>query len=102
MMRTANFIFMLGVLLVLLGMAGYSQAFDSLPTATPSPTVFNLTPLPPTISGDILTEKGPAANAIVQIQHTPNQTTTDANGRFALSGISGTMPFVLIAWAAGH
>ncbi|MGA9349422.1 MAG: carboxypeptidase regulatory-like domain-containing protein [Anaerolineae bacterium] len=71
-------------------------------TATIMPTPVNLTPLPPTISGVVIDAKGPLAGAIVQVQGTPNKTTTAENGVFTLSGIKGTTPIVLTAWSAGY
>jgi hypothetical protein len=61
-----------------------------------------LTPLPPTLSGIVVDAKGTLAGAIVQVQDTPNTTTTTKNGAFTLSGIHGTTPIVLTAWSAGY
>lgn len=57
--------------------------------------------LPPTISGMVANAQGPIPNALVQVQGSPNRTTTDANGTFTLNEISGTNPITVTAWAAG-
>lgn len=58
--------------------------------------------LPPTISGTVANAKGPIAGAIVQLQGSPNRTTTAANGTFTLNQIAGTNPITLTAWATGN
>ena len=58
--------------------------------------------LPPTISGIVTGAQGPVASALVQVQGTPNQTTTLQNGTFTLNGISGTSPITVTAWSAGN
>lgn len=58
--------------------------------------------LPSMISGTIVDASGPVANAIVQVQGTPNQTTTAANGAFTLNGISGTKAITITAWSVGN
>lgn len=58
-------------------------------------------PLPPQVSGTVINAKGPVADAIVQLQGSPNLTTTTANGAFTLNGIMGTSPITLTAWSAG-
>jgi hypothetical protein len=60
--------------------------------------------LPATISGVVITATGPAANAIVQIQGTPNQVRTDSVGRFTLhgQGLGGSRPVTITAWADEH
>lgn len=60
------------------------------------------TPLPSEVSGTVVDSKGPVANAIVQLQGTPNQTTSTENGAFRLNGIMGTNPITLTAWSAGN
>ncbi len=68
----------------------------------PTPIV-NTVPLPDTISGVVLgADDKPVADAIVQVQATQNKTTTGADGRFTLTGISGTTPIEVTAWATGH
>jgi hypothetical protein len=73
-------------------------------TAAPSltPTVVNSQPLPAAVSGIVQDAHGPVANAIVQLQRSPNQTTTDTNGAFQLKGLSGTNPVTLVAWSQGY
>jgi hypothetical protein len=91
--------------LLLLGLVAWiltSQPMSQTPTATIVPTLVNLTPLPPTISGVVMDAKGPLGGAIVQVQGTPNKTTTTENGTFVLGGIEGTTPIVLTAWSSGH
>ena len=60
------------------------------------------TPLPPTVSGVVMNADGLVAGAVVQLQGTPNRTQTDEDGAFTLTGITGTAPGVLTAWAEGH
>ncbi len=55
-----------------------------------------------TISGVVLTPAGPARDAIVQVQGTPNQAPASADGTFTLTGISSTGPFTVTAWAPRH
>jgi hypothetical protein len=56
----------------------------------------------PTVSGTVRDAQGPVANAIVQVQGMPNQTTTDANGTFLLNEITGLNPITITAWAPGN
>ena len=65
-------------------------------------TARRMVALPPTISGVVTNAAGPIAGAIVQVQGSPNQTTTAANGTFTLNGISATNPITLTAWSAGN
>jgi hypothetical protein len=60
--------------------------------------------LPSTITGVVRNDKGPVAGAIVQVQGTPNQTTTAADGTFTLhgQGLGGSKPATMTAWSAGH
>ncbi len=60
--------------------------------------------LPTTISGTVVNADGPIAGAIVQVQGTPNRTTTDARGAFTLHGQGLGVPHVVTvtAWAEGH
>ncbi|MBN1284619.1 MAG: carboxypeptidase regulatory-like domain-containing protein [Anaerolineae bacterium] len=79
-----------GVLLVLCGIgaaAGLTQS-DA--------------PLPPVISGVVVGTDGPLAGAIVQIQGAANQTQTAQDGAFTLTGVEGTPPLAVTAWAAGY
>jgi hypothetical protein len=72
----------------------------TVPSATP--TVVNLTPFPHTVSGVVKDEKGPVANAIVQLHGRPEQVRTDAKGAFQMNGLSGTTPITITAWADGY
>ena len=47
---------------------------------------------------------GPVAGAIVQVQGTPNQTTTAADGSYRLhgQGLGGTDAVTVTAWSGGH
>jgi len=81
---------------VLLGIA--SVLTYALASATARRTVA----LPPTISGVVTNAAGPIADAIVQVQGSPHQTTTAANGTFTVSGISATTPITLTAWSPGN
>lgn len=60
--------------------------------------------LPATISGVVNGAGGPAAGAIVQVQGTPNQVRTAADGTFTLhgQGLGGTAAVTITAWAEGH
>ncbi len=62
----------------------------------------NITPLPPAVSGIVLDTDGPVADAIVQVQGTPDQLRTAENGTFTLTGLGGTEPVVVTAWSEGH
>ncbi|HVO72039.1 MAG TPA: hypothetical protein VMT24_18445 [Aggregatilineaceae bacterium] len=104
-----------GALLVMSTLFSLALANDPTPRAltpvasmpavsapAPTPTTVNLTPLPPTVAGIVVGENGPVADAIVQIQATPEQVHTDSKGAFTLTGISGTTPIIITAWSAGH
>lgn len=60
--------------------------------------------LPATISGVVTNANGPVAGAIVQVQGTPNQTTTGADGAFRLhgEGLGGATVATVTAWVEGH
>jgi hypothetical protein len=70
-------------------------------TAVPAPV--NTIPLPPIVSGIVVNADDiPVEAAIVQIQTRPEQLETAADGAFSFSGIAGTTPIVITAWAEGH
>jgi hypothetical protein len=70
---------------------------------TDEPTPVNTIPLPPTVSGIVVNADDiPVEAAIVQIQTRPEQLETAADGAFSFSGIEGTTPIVITAWAEGH
>lgn len=77
-------------------------AASPTPAATAVPTKVNLTPLPPVVSGKVQDAGGPLGGVIVQIQGSPNKTTTARDGSFELRGITGTTPITLVAAAAGY
>jgi hypothetical protein len=60
--------------------------------------------LPTSLSGQVLNavEQKPLADALVQWQGTPNQTTTDENGQFTLNGIKGSQAITITAWVEGY
>ncbi|MBE0698300.1 MAG: hypothetical protein IH586_15385, partial [Anaerolineaceae bacterium] len=70
--------------------------------ATAVPTIVNLTPLPPVVSGIIQGAAGPIAGAIVQVQGAGKQVKSAADGSFQVSGLSGTTPAIITAWSEGH
>jgi hypothetical protein len=90
-MSTARLSAVAAVLLILSGLTAAIALMQDNPAG-----------LPASISGVVLTADGPAADAIVQVQGTPNTTTTADNGMFTLDGIGGTAPVVVTAWSAGH
>ncbi len=94
--RSAVVLFVIGILFVSSGFVALARASVGNRTARVS---FQATA---TISGKIMNEKGPVADAIVQIQATTNKTTTASDGTFTLSRIESTDPFVLTAWSTGH
>lgn len=55
-----------------------------------------------TVSGIVVDESGPVAGAIVRVRATDRCTTTDAEGRFTLTGLSQDEPVDLTAWAPGY
>jgi hypothetical protein len=123
-MKKALAVIFVGIVLVLVSLAGCSIANQSSlttpaiatlleikqtdtpapvpPTPAATPTRVNLTPLPPEVSGVVVGANGPLADAIVQIQGTNNKTLTTDTGAFTLSGISGKTPLVVTAWSEGH
>lgn len=54
-----------------------------------------------TISGFVRDRDGPVAGAIVRVQASGISATTDAQGRFALTGLPAGEPVTLSAWASG-
>src|SRR5215472_3522179 len=71
-------------------------------TASAVITPANTTPLPPTLSGIVTDANGPVAGAIVQIQGRSGKVQTATDGSFTFTGITGTTPLVLDAWATDH
>src|SRR5215469_3463524 len=71
-------------------------------TASAVITPANSTPLPPTLSGIVTDANGPVADATVQIQGRPGKIQTATDGSFTFSGITGTTPLLIDAWASGH
>ncbi len=61
-------------------------------------------PLPTTVTGQVVGEKGPIAGALVSVQGTLNRVTADANGIFTLhgEGLGGTLPVTITAWSDDH
>ena len=57
---------------------------------------------PGLVSGVVLDQNGPLAGATVRIQTTLNQTLTDEQGRFTLSGLRLNQPLTVSAWKAGY
>src|SRR5690348_16516326 len=76
------------------GSFGAAQA-TQLDHALATATARRMAALPPTISGVVANAQGPIAGAIVQVQGSPNRTTTADNGTFTLNGISATNPITL-------
>ncbi len=60
--------------------------------------------VPATVKGKVVGANGPISNAIVQVQGTPNQTTSAADGTFTLhgEGLGGTAAVTVTAWAEDH
>ncbi|MBI1279393.1 MAG: hypothetical protein GC179_14790 [Anaerolineaceae bacterium] len=54
------------------------------------------------VAGTIMTDDGPVAGAIVQVQATDNKTQTAEDGTFSLNGLKDLTSVVLTAWAPGH
>jgi len=54
------------------------------------------------VTGLVLDAEGPVAGATVRAKATANETTTESNGRFVLSGLEPNEPVVLTAWAKGY
>jgi hypothetical protein len=115
-MRKSSLIFLLGSVLILpvlvacfmIGQEAASPLANTptalSPTAAPTavPTIVNLTPLPPVVSGIIQNANGPVAGALVQIQGRDKKTTSAKDGTFTLSGFSGTTPVNITAWSDGY
>ncbi len=106
-----RFLFLLGSTLLMLGLL--AACLVPAPTAEPppagevrlyAPAVILTTgqAVSLTVSGVVLTPAGPAREAIVQVQGTPNQVNAAADGAFTLRGISSAGPFTVTAWAPGH
>lgn len=55
-----------------------------------------------TITGEVYGEGGPIVGAIVRVQTSDISATTDANGAFALTGLSSDQPVTITAWASGY
>src|SRR5262245_51223693 len=91
MLKLSKLLAIMGTLLVLCGLA---IAMASSQADLPS--------LPSSISGVVIGTDGPLADAIVQIQGTPNQTLTSDNCIFTLDGIDGTAPITITAWSEGY
>jgi hypothetical protein len=79
---------------------------DSLvPSHLPSSTLLlpTITPEGPLIRGVVLDAKGqPIPGATVRIQAITNQTLTDDEGRFTLTGLEDGIPVTVSAWADGY
>jgi hypothetical protein len=104
-----HFLILAGTVL-LLAVLLCACAPPSTPTAgstAPSPTASSLpaTVIPPsedTISGTVLDPEGaPLAQATVRIQATTNQTLSDDEGRYVLTGLEQGAPLTISAWKAG-
>lgn len=54
------------------------------------------------INGIVFDEAGPLSGATVRIQATQNSTLTDHEGRFTLSGLTGSVPVTVSAWKEGY
>jgi hypothetical protein len=57
---------------------------------------------PDTISGTVLDEHGPVANAVVRVQATENYTVANAEGKFTLSKLAPDEAVYVTAWASGY
>ncbi len=93
-----------GALLGLGLLATFAEA--SQPSFPPAhfyhPAQSGSTPLPPTIAGVVTNADGPVKGALVQIQGLPTQIHTDERGAYTFTGLTGTAPIAVTAWAAGH
>ena len=58
--------------------------------------------LPEPVVGQVVGVDGPVGNAQLQVQGTPKKTSTAADGTFTLSGLGGTVPVIITAWAEGY
>ncbi len=54
------------------------------------------------ITGVVRDADGPLAGAVVTVQATATSTTTDAKGRFELTGVAGLESAAITAWAPGY
>jgi len=54
------------------------------------------------VSGVVHDAEGPVAGATVRVRLTENKTATAADGSFTLSGVAGTDPVSVTAWADGY
>lgn len=89
LMRTAIFCLLLGSILVLavaIDLGGAGQGYQ----------------LPESVHGLVVGVNGPVPNALLQVQGTPNTTTTAPDGTFTLHGLGGAVPLSITAWAEGH
>jgi hypothetical protein len=73
-------------------------------TPTPEPTIPPPEPVLPAgvIAGVVEDAEGPVDGATVRVRLTENKTTTGADGAFTLSGVAGTAPVSVTAWADGY
>jgi hypothetical protein len=77
-----------------------------LEAATPAPEPTNPPPEPVlpagVVAGVVEDAEGPVDGATVRVRLTENKTTTGADGSFTLSGVAGTDPVSVTAWADGY
>ena len=93
----------IGLLISLTGCTGPTPT-PTVPvglTQTPPPTSTSVVS-PDQVSGVVVDPGGPVAGATVRIQATANQTTTDAAGRFTLTGLRPGVPVTVSAWKDGY
>lgn len=93
----------IGLLISLTGCTGPTPTL-TVPvglTQTPPPTSTSVVS-PDQVSGVVVDPGGPVAGATVRIQATANQTTTDAAGRFTLTGLRPGVPVTVSAWKDGY
>lgn len=76
--------------------AGFAAWFASVPPAASSGSGAD------GISGTVVGDLGPIADAVVRIRTTSVQTTTDARGHFMLDGVAPGTRVNLTAFSAGH
>jgi mono/diheme cytochrome c family protein len=65
-------------------------------------TSCGLAKAPDAISGTVLDEHGPIANAVIRVQATDNYSVSDAIGEFRLSNLVPNKVVVVTAWASGY